>query len=162
MPLAGTPPKLGGSGSFATPPAATPAATPVAPEPDHSAQPPSAPEAPADGTGGDALYQQAVAVLDKDFPACPLEKWEHHDSTGQVYGAPHMISIDVLKKDRNTYLCDIRPVVQVNDVMNLIKIGKLYRTQFPTAPLACLIITTNIAPQAEEQATKFRIKVYRV
>jgi hypothetical protein len=113
-------------------------------------------------TPDDPLYHQARSLLEKDFPGCPLTTWEYDDQQGQIYGAPQRINIDVLKKDKSNYICDIRHGVSVNDVSNLIKVGKIYRAQNPTSPLACIILTDSIQPQAEDIAARCKIKVYKI
>jgi hypothetical protein len=73
------------------------------------------------------LQESALAILNREFPGCPLEQWSTYDETGSVYGQPQTIQISYLKKGRSCYLCDIKPVVNVQEVGHLVKIGKLYR-----------------------------------
>ena len=138
--------------------APAPAAAP-APAPAPVAAPP-----PMDAgmMSDDQLRATAAEVLGKDFPGCPLNRWDFYDSQGAVYGAPQNVSIDVIQRANANYLCDIKHVVGVNDVSNLIKIGKLFRSQNPTAPLSCIIITANIDAQADEIANRCKIKVYKL
>lgn len=130
----------------------------AAPSPPPEPAPPAAPDLSSD----QGLRQAATDVLSKDFPGCPLTRWDFYDSQGAVYGAPQNVTIDVIQRAQANYLCDIKHVVGVNDVSNLIKIGKLFRTQNPTAPLSCIIITANIDAQADEIANRCKIKVYKL
>ena len=93
-----------------------------------------------------------------------MSKWEYVDTTGQVTGVPNTpLSITVLKKDKMNWLCDIRDSVEMADLGLLIKIGTLYRKLAPPgSSLACIIITGTMSAQAEENATKFKIKVYKL
>jgi hypothetical protein len=167
-PSAGAPPTLPGGAppKFGLPPSFPPSVV----APSQPQTPPPAPVEDASAGGGasgpvspdDPLHHQARSVLEKDFPGCPLTTWEYNDQQGQIYGVPQSVSIEVLKKDKSNYICDIRHGVSVNDVSNLIKVGKVYRAQNPTSPLACIIITDSINDQAEDIAARCKIKVYKI
>jgi hypothetical protein len=147
-------------------PAGNPKASPFGASP--GTPPPAAaevappPPASADMSTDEGLRAAATEVLGKDFPGCPLTRWDFYDAQGSVYGAPQNVTIDVIQRAQANYLCDIKHVVNVNDVSNLIKIGKLFRTQNPAAPLSCIIITANIDTQADEIANRCKIKVYKL
>eukprot|EP01121_Diplochlamys_sp_Union-15-3_P006231 TRINITY_DN1672_c1_g1_i1.p1 TRINITY_DN1672_c1_g1~~TRINITY_DN1672_c1_g1_i1.p1 ORF type:complete len:1125 (+),score=211.21 TRINITY_DN1672_c1_g1_i1:27-3401(+) len=98
-------------------------------------------------------------IIDKEFPGCKLEKWNHHDQRGIVYGFAENIQIDILKKNDDSYLFDIKETIRASDVALLIRIGKLYKMCHPSGALACVIITRNIDPQASNMAAKSKIKV---
>jgi hypothetical protein len=114
------------------------------------------------GVDTSRIIESAFAVVSREFPGCILEQWSTYDDTGSVFGQPQNIQISCIKKGRCCYLCDIKPVVNVQDVGHLVKIGKLYRQRHPEDKLACVIITPSITPEAEQIATKCYIKVYKL
>lgn len=102
---------------------------------------------------------ELVAAASKELPGVPLTKWVHQDEAGTIYGFPDTIEIDIMKRDNDTFLCDIRHEVDIANVVILLRIGQMYKKLNPTGSLACLIFTRKITPQASKIATKCKIKV---
>lgn len=151
--------------------------TPQTPLPSNTSTLPQTPSTPNNGTPlvrqsstpllqnidseGKSFDDCSKALIERDFPGSSLETWECYDESGTVYGMPCSVSSQILKKDK-VYICNIRESVEVPNILETIKIGKLYKTLNPSTQLACVIITSKISPEAEELAAKFKIKVYQV
>jgi hypothetical protein len=105
---------------------------------------------------------ELFAAATKELPGVPLSKWTHQDETGTIYGFPDTIEIDVMKRDNDTFLCDIRHEVDIANVVILLRIGQMYKKLNPKGTLACLIFTRKISPQASKIAAKCKIKVVLV
>jgi len=103
-----------------------------------------------------------ISAASKELPGIPMTKWTHQDDTGTIYGFPDSIEIDIMKRDNDTYLCDIRHEVDIANVVILLRIGQMYKKLNPKGTLACLIFTRKITPQASKIATKCKIKVVLV
>lgn len=103
-----------------------------------------------------------VAAATKELPDVPLQKWTYQDETGTIYGFPDTIEIDIMKRDNDTFLCDIRHEVDIANVVVLLRIGQMYKKLNPKGTLACLIFTRKITPQASKIAAKCKIRVVLV
>jgi hypothetical protein len=125
-------------------------------------QPQPAPDVLDPATIRPFKLEDALSVLGQQFPGVPLEQWSHYDEKGTVLGTPSNVQISYVKKGASCYLCDIKPQVAVADVGQLLKVGTLYRSVNPQDRLACVIITPNITPRAEEIAQRYFIKVYKI
>lgn len=101
------------------------------------------------------------AAASKEVPDVPLTKWIQNDESGIIYGFPDTIEIDILKRDNDTWLCDIRHEVDVANVVILLRIGQMYKS-LNKGSLACIIFTRKITPQAVKIASKCKIRVVQV
>lgn len=149
-----------------TPPPQQPVTPVQATAPQVQAQPQAQPQAAPDvldpATIRPFQLEDALGVLGQQFPGVPLEQWNYFDEKGAVLGTPSNVQISYVKKGASCYLCDIKPQVAVADVGQLLKVGTLYRGVNPQDRLACVIITPNITPRAEEIAQRYFIKVYKI
>lgn len=102
---------------------------------------------------------ELIAAAKKELPDVPLTKWTHQDETGTIYGFADTIEIDIMKRENDTFLCDIRHEVDIANVVILLRIGQMYKKLNPKGTLACLIFTRKITPQASKIAAKCKIKV---
>lgn len=78
------------------------------------------------------------------YPDAELSKWSFQDENGILYGYSEKIEVDVLKNAKDTYLCDIRVDVDVSNVSNLIKIGRIYKSLNQQSKLSCLIVAKYV------------------
>jgi hypothetical protein len=118
-------------------------------------------EAEAYENNRDNPHAEFYRVIQREFPGCKITKWTHNDKQGVVYGFPDQIECDMIKRGDDTFLCDIRPEVQVQNVALLLRIGKLYRTLNPKGSLSCVVVAKEIHPRALTVAQKCKIKIFR-
>lgn len=118
-------------------------------------------EAEAYENNRDNPHAEFYRVIQREFPGCKITKWTHNDKQGVVYGFPDQIECDMIKRGEDTFLCDIRPEVQVQNVALLLRIGKLYRTLNPKGSLSCVVVAKTIQPRALVVAQKCKIKIFR-
>lgn len=74
------------------------------------------------------------------YPEAEFFKWSFLDENGILYGYSEKIEVDVLKNAKDTYLCDIRDEVDVSNISNLIKIGRIYKSLNQQSKLSSLIV----------------------
>lgn len=103
-----------------------------------------------------------IAAAGKELPGSPLTKWSHHDDTGAVFGFADTIEIDVIRRENDTFICDIRHEVDLANVVVLLRIGQMYKKLNPKGTLACIIFTRKISAQASKIAAKCKIRVVQV
>lgn len=113
--------------------------------------------APAPVVSSDAqLRALASQQLSADFPAAALTQWSAVEP-----GTNQTLTCDLLKSDRASYVCSINTTITPNDINNLVRVGKLFKQQNPSLPLACIVLTFNIDAAANELAGRYKMKVYQ-
>jgi hypothetical protein len=127
----------------------------------HSPAPVATPVAPvAVESSADQIVSKLRSVSSQqlaiDFPNAQLIQWSAVEP-----GTNETLSTDLLKTDRAQYVCSIAPVISVNDINSLVRVGKLFKQQNPTLPLACIVLTFQIDATANDLAARYKMKVYQ-
>jgi hypothetical protein len=119
-------------------------------------QPPTPEPSPSPAQQPDlrSLASQQLAI---DFPSAQLVQW-----SGVEPGTNETLVTDLLKTERASHVCSINPSISVTDINNLVRVGKLFKQQNPTLPLACIVLTFNIDAAANELAGRYKMKVYQL
>lgn len=103
------------------------------------------------------------AIINQAFPNCPIRKWQFHNEQGIVPGLPaQVVSIDMVVRDKNTFLLGVRRKIDVEEAKLILKMGKLYHSQHKNMPLCCVVVTAEITSEASEIAERCKIKVLKV
>jgi len=74
----------------------------------------------------DAFRSAMRYVLEEVFGVAKVSKWVYSDKEGLVYGRPSVVEVDVLVKDREHILVEVKSRVSKGDVAELSRIGVLY------------------------------------
>lgn len=56
----------------------------------------------------------------------------------------------------------IKETVTVAELDLFLKLGNMYKLQNPSTPIACVIVTFAVTPEAEELAKKYKIRLLKV
>jgi hypothetical protein len=78
-------------------------------------------------------------VIEEIFGIAKVEKWIYNDVEGFVYGAPSVIEVDLLIKDKEHILLEVESRVSQEDVSKLSKLGKLYEKITGVKPRLAII-----------------------
>ncbi|MGQ4915575.1 MAG: PD-(D/E)XK nuclease family protein [Candidatus Asgardarchaeia archaeon] len=97
----------------------------------------------------DAFRNALRELLEKDF-GVKVSRWKHYDSEGIVYRKPSMIEVDVMIKDSEHILIEIKANVRKSDVATLLRISELYEKVTSVKPKLMII-----SPFVEERARIF-------
>jgi hypothetical protein len=65
-------------------------------------------------------------VVEEIFGVARVEKWVYNDVEGFVHGVPSIIEVDVVIRDKEYILLEVKSRVGRGDVYELSKVGKLY------------------------------------
>ena len=112
-------------------------------------------------------------IVLKLFPGAVCSVWKTSDEKGFVHGIPSEITIDVLEHQGEKYYCDCRnvcipfsqpsthifKVATPEDILYVIRVGKLYRQQNPDTTLHCIMGVRGITPKASQMAEAANIDV---
>lgn len=88
-----------------------------------------------------------------------VERWVCHDEEGVVFGRPAVIEVDVVLRDREHILVEVKSSISRADVYQLWRTAKLYERKVGTKP-KLVIISPFISDRAGEDAKKLNIRVY--
>ena len=88
-----------------------------------------------------------------------VERWSHYDKEGVVFGHPSMVDVDLIVKDREHILVEVKSSVSRGDVYELWRIGKLYERVEGVKP-KLVVVSPYIEDTAKKTAEKLGIETY--
>ena len=97
-------------------------------------------------------------VVEEVFGTAIVEKKSLKDTEGIVYGHEAIIDIDVLIHDKEHILIEVKSRVSRGDIVELYRIGKLYKKTYKVKP-RLVIIGGFIDPIAWETASKLGVEI---
>jgi len=97
-------------------------------------------------------------VVEEVLGAAKVERWVHRDEKGIVYGYSTVVEVDVVVRDREHVLVEVKSRVSRGDVAELHKIGRLYEEVRGVKP-KLLIIGGFVDPAAYEAAAKLGVEI---
>ena len=111
------------------------------------------------GLTAEEVFRESLReFLQNYFKVARIEKWEHYDEEGLVYGHPSVVEADLIIKDKVHYLVEVKSSTSKGDVSELYRIGILYEKKTGVRP-QLVIITCFIDERAKRVAEKLGIKV---
>jgi len=97
-------------------------------------------------------------VVEEIFGVAKVEKWVYNDVEGFVYEKPAVVEVDLVIKDREHILIEIKSRVSRGDVMEFYRIGELYKKVTGTKPRLA-IVGGFIDKGVEELAKDYGIEI---
>ena len=88
-----------------------------------------------------------------------VERWSHYDKEGIVFGHPSMVDVDLIVKDREHILVEVKSSIFRGDVYELWRIGKLYERVKGVKP-KLVVVSPYIEDTAKKTAEKLGIETY--
>jgi len=89
-------------------------------------------------------------IIQKEFSDCPLEVWSAIENIPPCY---------IIKKGQKRIILEVKQKLDVQDIPQILKTGKLYRSLNSCPVLGCAVIVDEITPAAETAAKKCQIRV---
>jgi hypothetical protein len=99
-------------------------------------------------------------VVEKILGAGKVEKWVYRDDSGEVYGYPSVIEVDMLIKDGEHILIEIKSSISRGDVIEFWRKAKLYEKITNIKP-KLIIISPYVDDRALEDINRFGIILYK-
>jgi hypothetical protein len=97
-------------------------------------------------------------VIEEIFGVAKVEKWVYNDTEGFVYEKPAVVEVDLLIKDNEHILVEIKSRVSRGDVIELHRIGELYKKVTGIKP-RLVIVGGFIDRGVEELAKSYEIEI---
>ena len=104
-------------------------------------------------------FRSGVKGLVEEYFGGRVERWAHYDEDGVVFGYPSVVEADLIIKDREHILVEIKSSVSRADVFELWRIGQLYERLRSVKPKLA-IVSPYVEDGAKEVAEKLGIEVY--
>ena len=113
------------------------------------------------GIMNESAVRNALRGLLSEKFGVKVSRWEVFDRDGVVYGRPAMIEVDLVIRDEEHVLVEIKSHVRKSDVAELLRVSELYERVERVKP-GLMIVTPFIEEKAREFAETNGITVYTV
>jgi len=107
----------------------------------------------------EAFREGMRGVVEKILGVAKVGRWVYYDSAGEVYGRPSVIEVDVVVKDGEHVLVEVKSSVSRGDIYEFWRISELYRRVTGATP-RLVIISPYVDSKARELAESLGIEVY--
>ncbi|RLE60156.1 MAG: hypothetical protein DRN53_06430, partial [Thermoprotei archaeon] len=87
------------------------------------------------GLIAEEVFRESLRKFLQDyFKVTRVERWEHYDEGGFVYGYPSVVEVDLIIKDEVHYLVEVKSSTSKSDISELYRIGILYEKKTGVKP----------------------------
>jgi len=99
-------------------------------------------------------------IISEQFQGCTKTKWTQKDEEGIVFGNPGDIEVDLIQNNEVTYIYEVKSIVSIGDIFNILRVGKFFRSRNQNIPrLRCVFIANSIDPRAKLLAEASKIDI---
>ncbi len=107
----------------------------------------------------EAFREGMRGVLEKVLGVAKVGRWVYYDSSGAIYGKPSVIEVDVVVKDGEHVLVEVKSSISRGDIYEFWRIAELYRKVTGAAP-RLVVVSPYVDSKARELAESLGIEVY--
>ncbi|MCS7212840.1 MAG: DUF3782 domain-containing protein [Candidatus Calescibacterium sp.] len=112
------------------------------------------------GIKAESSFRNAIkGILEEDFPV-KVERYIAFDDSGDVFGKPQQVELDIILKDGKTILGEIKSSISIGDVSALKRKIDFYENKEGKKVDRVIIISPMVDKKALELAKEFGFKVY--
>lgn len=111
------------------------------------------------GLGSEAAFREGMRGLLKDTEL-RVERYFSYDESGKVHGRPDQVELDLVIKDDEVYLVEIKSSLGRSDVSLFERKVKFYQEKEEKTPSRKIIIAPYVEPGTMELAEYFNMEVY--
>lgn len=113
------------------------------------------------GLMSEKAFRKGLKEILKEYFDAEVEKWIYNDKEGLVFGYPSIIDVDLVVKNGEHLLVEVKSHVNKSDVGALLRKGRLYEKVNNIKPKLAFL-TPYIDDDAKEDAKKLGIAIYSV
>ena len=107
----------------------------------------------------DAFREGLKGLLEEEFGLI-VEKWEHFDQEGFVYGYPSQVEVDTAIKDGKIILVEVTSHARASDIYTFKRKAEFYEKVTGRSPSRLLVITPYAEEKAKEASKKMKVEIY--
>ncbi len=111
------------------------------------------------GILAESVFRDAMAGILRKYFGADARRWTYRDEEGVVYGYPSIVEADLIIKDRTHILLEVKSRADPGDIIELVRIGKLYEKVTGIKP-KLVIVAGYIRKKTYEIAAKHGIEIY--
>jgi hypothetical protein len=99
------------------------------------------------GIFAEEAFREGVKGIVAKYFGGEVRRWVHEDEAGEVFGHPASVEVDLLIRDTEQVLVEVKSSVSRGDLATLLRKGKLYEQVEGVKPLLAIV-----SPYVEEEA----------
>ncbi|MBI4649453.1 MAG: DUF3782 domain-containing protein [Bacteroidia bacterium] len=108
----------------------------------------------------ESTFRNAITGILSEITTYKVEHFEEKDFTGEVFGYPENIEIDLIISNGQTFIAEIKSSVSDADVRDFIKKAKWWEKQKKIKSNGLIIISPMIHPKAKSVIEHFDIRCF--
>ena len=107
----------------------------------------------------ESAFRSATSGILRRYFGADAKRWTHMDEDGIVYGYKALVEVDVVIKDNVHILIEVKSRADPGDVLELVRIGKLYEKVVGVKPRLA-IVAGYVSKKTYEVAAKNNVEIY--
>ncbi|GAB6947914.1 DUF3782 domain-containing protein [Vulcanisaeta sp. JCM 16161] len=107
----------------------------------------------------EAFREGMKGIVEKILGTARVEKWTYNDTSGEVYGHPAIVDVDLVIRDGTHILVEVKSSISRGDVAEFWRVGRLYERVNGVKP-RLVIISPYVDDKAAELARELGVDVY--
>jgi len=112
------------------------------------------------GLRSEKAFRNALAGISEEHFGVQVLHVTEFDESGQVFGRPEQVELDIIIKDDVWILCELKSSVSTADMYTFERKARFYEKRHNRTADRLLVISPMIEPRAEEVARALGIKTY--
>jgi len=111
------------------------------------------------GLLAEGSFREGIKGIVEEYFGGKVEKWIYDDREGLVFGYPSMVDVDLVIRDGEHLLVEIKSSVSKSDIATLVKKGELYEKVRGVKPKLA-VVSPYVDDEAVRDAKRLGIFVY--
>ena len=111
------------------------------------------------GVLAESAFRNAISGILRRYFGAEAKRWTYIDEDGIVYGYRALVEVDVVVKDNVHILIEVKSRADPGDVLELVRIGKLYEKVVGLKPRLA-IVAGYVSKRTYEVAARNDVEIY--
>jgi len=107
----------------------------------------------------ESAFRSAISGILRRYFGADAKRWTYMDEDGIVYGYKALVEVDVVIKDDIHILIEVKSRADPGDVLELVRIGKLYKEVVGVKPRLA-IVAGYVSKKTYEVAARNNVEIY--
>ena len=107
----------------------------------------------------ESAFRSAISGILRRYFGADAKRWTYMDEDGIVYGYKALVEVDVVIKDDVHILIEVKSRADPGDVLELVRIGKLYEKVVGVKPRLA-IVAGYVSKKTYEVAARNNVEIY--
>jgi len=107
----------------------------------------------------ESAFRSAISGILRRYFGADAKRWTYMDEDGIVYGYKALVEVDVVIKDDVHILIEVKSRADPGDVLELVRIGKLYKKVVGVKPRLA-IVAGYVSKKTYEVAARNNVEIY--